>query len=127
MTILGCTAVLLAWSPRLLPTGSALPDRSLLLSDSPRYVFETLYTVDQDWSPIPHLAVGHTVSNGGRRYTINLRKGVRFHNGKEMNAADVVASLNRWGRMNTVGKALWKSVEAVDLREHVARPGRGTS
>jgi peptide/nickel transport system substrate-binding protein len=31
-----------------------------------RHVFETLYTVDADWSPIPHLAGGHTVSDGGR-------------------------------------------------------------
>ena len=43
------------------------------------HVFETLYTFDNDWSPIPHLAVGHTVSDGGRQYTITLRKGVRFH------------------------------------------------
>jgi peptide/nickel transport system substrate-binding protein len=77
------------------------------------HVFETLYAFDKDWSPVPHLAVGHTVSDGGRRYTIALRKGVRFHNGKEMTSADVVASLNRWGRMATVGKALWKSVEAA--------------
>ena len=77
------------------------------------HVFETLYTVDKDWSPIPHLAAGHTVSDGGRGYTITLRKGVRFHNGKEMTSADVVASLNRWGRMAT-GKPLWRSVEAVD-------------
>jgi peptide/nickel transport system substrate-binding protein len=77
------------------------------------HVFEMLYTLDKDWSPIPHLAEGHTVSNGGRQYTITLRKGIRFHNGKEMTAADVAASLNRWGRMATVGKALWKSVEAV--------------
>jgi peptide/nickel transport system substrate-binding protein len=77
------------------------------------HVFETLYTVDKDWSPIPHLAEGHTVTDGGRQYTITLRKGVRFHTGKEMTAADVVASLNRWGRMSTLGKALWKSVEAV--------------
>jgi peptide/nickel transport system substrate-binding protein len=56
------------------------------------------------------------VSEGGRQYTIALRKGVRFHNGKEMTAADVVASLNRWGRMATTGKALWKSVEAVDAK-----------
>ena len=77
------------------------------------HVFETLYTFDKDWNPIPHLAEGHTVSDGGRQYTITLRKGVRFHTGKEMTAADVVASLNRWGRMATVGKALWKSVEAV--------------
>ena len=81
-----------------------------------RHVFEQLYTIDKDYSPIPDLAGGHTVSEGGRQYTITLRKGVRFHNGKEMTAADVVASLNRWGRMHTVGKALWKSVEAVDAK-----------
>ena len=78
-----------------------------------RHVFETLYTFDNDLSLIPHLAAGHTVSDGGRRYTITLRTGVRFHNGKELTAADVVASLNRWGRVAVVGKALWKSVEAV--------------
>ena len=56
------------------------------------HVFETLYAFDKDWSAIPHLAAGHTVSDGGRRYTIALRKGVRFHNGKEVTSADVVAS-----------------------------------
>src|SRR5712691_8828558 len=77
------------------------------------HVFETLYTFDKDWSPIPHLAEGHSVADGGRQYTITLRTGVKFHNGKEMTAADVVASLNRWGRISTVGRTLWKSVEAV--------------
>jgi peptide/nickel transport system substrate-binding protein len=81
-----------------------------------RGVFEQLYTTDKDWSPIPDLAGGHTVTDGGRQYTITLRKGVRFHNGKEMTSGDVVASLNRWGRMHTVGKALWRSVEAVDAK-----------
>ena len=49
------------------------------------HVFETLYTIDKDWSPTPHLAEGHTVTDGWRQYTITLRKGVRFRNGKEMN------------------------------------------
>src|SRR5262249_10679487 len=77
------------------------------------HVYETLFTFDKDWSPIPLLAEGHKVSDGGRQYTITLRKGVRFHNGKEMTAADVVVSLNRWSRMSNLGQALWKSVEAV--------------
>ena len=64
----------------------------------------------------PSPTSGHTVTDGGRQYTITLRTGVRFHTGKEMTAADVVASLNRWGRMSPVGKALWKSVEAVDAK-----------
>jgi peptide/nickel transport system substrate-binding protein len=82
------------------------------------HVFETLYAFDKDWSPIPHLAEGHTVTDGGRQYTIMLRKGVRFHTGKEMTAADVVASLNRWGQMPTLGKALWKSVDVVAAKGH---------
>ena len=36
------------------------------------------------------------ISNDGLVYTIALRKGVKFHNGKEMTSDDVVASLKRW-------------------------------
>ena len=48
------------------------------------HVLETLYTYDKNFNPIPMLAEGHTVTDGGRRYTIALRKGVKFHTGKEM-------------------------------------------
>jgi len=81
------------------------------------HVYETLYTYDKAYSPIPFLAQGHTVSDGGRRYTIALRRGVKFHNGKEMTAADVVASLNRWGKISTPGKPLWKNVEAIEAKD----------
>src|SRR5437870_1412498 len=76
------------------------------------HIYEGLYTYDRDFNPIPFLAEGHTVSEGGRRYTIRLRHGVKFHNGKEMTAADVAASLTRWGKISTPGKALWKLVES---------------
>ena len=98
--------------PSLDPHGSNAAITSVIMW----HVFEKLYTFDKDWSPIPDLAEGHTVTDGGRQYTITLRKGVRFHSGKEMTSADVVASLHRWGRMPTLGKALWKSVDAVDAK-----------
>jgi peptide/nickel transport system substrate-binding protein len=81
------------------------------------HIFETLYTYDRQYQPIPHLAEGHTVTPDGRRYTIALRKGVKFHNGKELTAADAAASVNRWGRLHTTGKTIFKSVEAVEAKD----------
>src|SRR5215470_15480228 len=81
------------------------------------HVFETLYTYDRNYTPVPHLAESHTVSDKGLRQTITLRRGVKFHNGKEMTSADVVASLERWGKISTPGKPLWKNVEAVEAKD----------
>src|SRR6266498_2773870 len=52
------------------------------------HMYETLYTYDKNLNPIPMLAEGHVVADAGRRYTVTLRKGVRFHNGKEIEAKD---------------------------------------
>src|SRR5512145_1627813 len=38
---------------------------------------------------VPHLAESYTVAPDGRSYTFKLRRGVRFHNGREVTAADV--------------------------------------
>src|SRR3954468_1304702 len=42
-------------------------------------VFESLYSVDEKWAPHPQMASGHDVEDGGKRWTIRLRDGLRFH------------------------------------------------
>ena len=79
-------------------------------------VFEGLYALDGKYQPVPLLAEGHEVLDGGKRYAIRLRKDVKFHNGKALTAADVVASLKRWGAMASTGKAIFKTVEAVEAK-----------
>jgi peptide/nickel transport system substrate-binding protein len=81
------------------------------------HIFETLYTYDKQYQPVPFLAEGHTVSDNGRRYTVTLRKGVKFHNGKELTAADAVASIMRWGRLHTTGKTMFQTIEAVEVKD----------
>src|SRR5256885_14334842 len=81
------------------------------------HVYETLFTYDKNLSPIPMLAEGHAIGDSGRRYTITLRKGVRFHNGKEMTSADVISSLQHWSKLSTPGKAIWKNVEALEAKD----------
>ena len=43
----------------------------------------------------PNLATGYTVSEDGLTYTFTLRKGVKFHNGREFKASDVKYTLER--------------------------------
>src|SRR6266542_4733509 len=48
------------------------------------HIYEGLYTLDAAYRPIPMLAEGMPqVSPDGLTYTIKLRQGVKFHNGKE--------------------------------------------
>jgi len=82
-----------------------------------QHVYETLYTFDANWNVAPMLAEGApAVSKDGLTYTIALRKGVKFHNGREMNAEDVVASLQRWMELSPRGKSLAKEVTSLSAK-----------
>src|SRR5919201_4345750 len=81
------------------------------------HVFESLFTYDHALSPIPLLAESHDVADGGLRHTITLRRGIRFHHGQEMTAADVVPSLKRWGQVASLGRILWKTVERIEAKD----------
>ncbi len=76
-------------------------------------VFEELLAFDADWRVQPLLAESFTKSQDGLTYTFKLRKNIQFHSGKEMTAEDVVASLNRWGKMSPRGTLAYKNVESV--------------
>lgn len=67
-----------------------------------RLVFESLFEMDSNGDPKPQLCESYTKSDDNKDWTFNLRKGVLFHNGQEMKAVDVAASLNRWIKKNTI-------------------------
>ena len=59
-------------------------------------VYEKLVAFTDDSRVIPELAESWEIGDDNTVYTYHLRRGVKFHNGEEMKAADVVASMNRW-------------------------------
>lgn len=78
------------------PTLDTAMTVSQVALDVGQHIFEQLYTLNADYEPTPMLAESVDVSEDGLTYTFHLRQGVKFHNGKEMTAEDVVASMNRW-------------------------------
>src|SRR5450755_3564210 len=82
-----------------------------------QHIYELLYTFDANWNVAPMLAESMpTISKDGIVYTIPLRKGVKFHNGKEMTSDDVVASLKRWMDMAPRGKAIAKEIKTLEAK-----------
>jgi len=57
-------------------------------------VFDSLYRIGADGVVQPHLAVALPIFEHGRAKIV-LRRGVRFHDGSELTAQDVAASLDR--------------------------------
>ncbi|MCY4621761.1 MAG: ABC transporter substrate-binding protein [bacterium] len=58
-------------------------------------VYETLAWTSPSGEVLPRLATEWSVSEDRRTYTFHLRRGVRFHNGADFTAQDVVYSVTR--------------------------------
>ncbi|MBM3449738.1 MAG: hypothetical protein FJX78_01890 [Armatimonadetes bacterium] len=81
------------------------------------HIFEGLMSYDAEWKPVPHLASAHNVSGDGLTHTFTLRRGVRFHNGKEMTSEDVVASLKRWSAISPIGRDINERTNDIVARD----------
>ena len=63
--------------------------------------FSGLYTYDAEGQLVPELAESHEVSEDGQMYTFTLRDGLKWSDGEELNAEDVVYSWNRLANPET--------------------------
>jgi peptide/nickel transport system substrate-binding protein len=80
-------------------------------------VFDTLFALDKDFKPQPQMVDRWTVSDDKLSYRFMLRDGLKWHDGAPVRAADCVASLERWGKRDTLGQKLMEAVgemRAVD-------------
>ena len=92
-----------------------------------RNIFETLLTFDAEGAVQPMLAESYVVSDDGKTIDFKLREGVHFHNGEEMTAKDVVASMNRWIEFSSSGKetfngAVFEEVDKYEVQLVMAEP-----
>jgi len=76
-------------------------------------VTEGLLTYDKALKPQPLLATSWSVSKDGKQYTFQLRKGVKWHDGKDFTSADVAFSLLAVQKYNSRGKSTFAPIAEV--------------
>ncbi len=79
------------WPPRLDPALGQDFSSSICYAN----IYDSIVFPQSDGTTINHLAENIDISEDGLLYDITLRKGVKFHNGDELQSDDVVFSMNR--------------------------------
>lgn len=87
-------------------------------SEIGRTTFESLLSFDENKEVAPLLAKSFEYSEDNKNITFHLRQGVKFHNGKEMTADDVVASMERWRLLNGKANTYFSDSEFVKEDEY---------
>ena len=89
-------------------------------------VYERLVNIDENQKVYPELAETVETNDDHTQFTYRLRHGVLFHNGEEMKADDVVASMNRWisnGMMRPAsGSARFEKVDDYTVTIRLEKP-----
>ena len=81
-------------------------------------VYDTLFAQDAHGKPQPQMVEKYTTSKDGRQWSFTLRPGLKFSDGSAVTSTDAVASLQRWGARDSLGRAMgaagaeWKAVDA---------------
>ena len=80
-------------------------------------VFDTLFGQDGSYQPQPQMLDGFAIEDDGKRWTLKLREGLKFHDGSKVLARDCVASLNRWGKRDDFGKSLFAATDELSASD----------
>lgn len=80
-------------------------------------VFEPLYGRDASLVARPLMVEADQMEDGGKRWTMRLRPGLRFHDGEPVRAQDCVASLERWMKRDAAGLTLSARLDALEAAD----------
>ena len=93
------------------------------------HMYESLVMMGDDYSAKPMLASKVDATPDGKKFTFTLRQGVKFHNGKTMTSADVLATMQRYAKIspNAPVFAQLASFDAPDAHTFVINLKEGSA
>jgi peptide/nickel transport system substrate-binding protein len=91
-------------------------------------IYDTLFGMDAKGQIAPQMMDRYEVSKDKKTWTFTLRDGLEFHDNKPVTSDDVIASLQRWGKRDSMGEKLlsfvegWEAVNAKTFRIKFKEP-----
>lgn len=80
-------------------------------------VYESLFTYDEELRVVPLLAQSYEISDGGKKITVSLKDGVKWHNGDEFFANDVIYTINLiLSSQSIYSKGIIDKAEVIDKK-----------
>jgi len=80
-------------------------------------IYDVLFALDENFEVQPQMAESVDVSDDGLTYTIKLREGLTFHDDSPVTADDAVASLERWGKADGLGKIMFSKLDSIEATD----------
>jgi len=77
-------------------------------------VYDTLFSTDANGEIQPQMVDTYEVSDDGKTYTFKLRDGLKWHDGEPVTAADCIASIKRWGKVDSMGQVMLDLTTSID-------------
>jgi peptide/nickel transport system substrate-binding protein len=80
-------------------------------------IYDTLFAMDESFKPQPQMVDTWEVSDDAMTWTFTLRDGLKFHDGAPVTSADVIASLERWGKRDGMGQQLFAAMGSLVAKD----------
>src|SRR3989454_4517493 len=78
-------------------------------------VYDTLFAMDAKGEIKPQMVDKYEVSKDQLTYTLHLRDGLLWHDGKPVTAEDCVASIKRWAAKDSMGQKMMGCVKELSV------------
>jgi peptide/nickel transport system substrate-binding protein len=77
-------------------------------------LYDTLFGTDAKGKVQPQMVDKWEASKDRKTWTFTLRDGLEFHDGRPVTSEDVIASLQRWGKRDSMGEMMLSFVAGFD-------------
>lgn len=76
-------------------------------------IYDTLFGMDEQGVIKPQMVDKYTASADNKVWTFTLRPGLKFHDGAPVTSQDVIASLARWAKRDTLGQKMYEVLDSI--------------